>query len=46
MADLSGQIEQARKAGYSDAEIAGFLKQKEPKIAKALESGYQPQEIL
>jgi len=46
MADLSGQIEQARKAGYSDAEIAGFLKQKEPKVAKALESGYQPQEVL
>jgi hypothetical protein len=46
MADLSGQIEQARKVGYSDAEIAGFLKQKEPKVAKALESGYQPQEVL
>ena len=46
MADLSGQIEQARKAGYSDAEIVGFLKQKEPKVAKALESGYQPQEVL
>lgn len=46
MADFSGQIEQARKAGYSDAEIANFLKQKEPKVAKALESGYQPQEVL
>ena len=46
MADLSGQIEQARKAGYSDAEIVGFLKQKEPKVTKALESGYQPQEVL
>ncbi|NBT32894.1 MAG: hypothetical protein EBT13_13615 [Rhodobacteraceae bacterium] len=46
MADVQGQIEQARKAGYSDAEIADFLKQKDPKVAKALDSGYQPQEVL
>lgn len=46
MADFRDQINQARRAGYSDAEIVDFLKQKEPNVGKALESGYKPEEVL
>lgn len=46
MSDFRSQIEQARKAGYSDDEIVGYLKQSEPKVTKALESGYSPSEVL
>ena len=46
MADFRAQIEQARKAGYSDDEIVGYLKQSEPKVTTALESGYSPSEVL
>lgn len=46
MADFREQINQARRAGYSDAEIVDFLRQKEPNVGKALESGYKPEEVL
>lgn len=46
MADLREQINQARRAGYSDVEIADHLKQQDPNVSKALESGYKPEEIL
>ena len=46
MADFRDQINQARRAGYSDAEIVDFLKQREPNVGKALESGYKPEEVL
>jgi hypothetical protein len=46
MTDLRTQIEQARRAGYSDDEITGYLKQSNPNVVKALESGYSPQEVL
>lgn len=46
MADFRDQINQARRAGYSDAEIVDFLKQRDPNVGKALESGYKPEEVL
>lgn len=46
MADFRDQINQARRAGYSDAEIVDFLKQRDPNVSKALESGYAAQEVL
>lgn len=46
MADLREQINQARRAGYSDVEIADYLKQRDPNVGKALESGYKPEEVV
>jgi hypothetical protein len=47
MADqFRDQINTARRAGYSDDELIGYLKDKDPRISTALESGYQPTEIL
>ena len=46
MADFREQINQARRAGYSDAEIADFLKQRDSNVNKALQSGYKPEEVL
>ena len=46
MADLREQINSARRAGYSDSDIAGFLKQRDPNISKALESGYSAEEVM
>lgn len=46
VADFRDQINQARRAGYSDAEITEFLKQRDPNVGKALESGYKPEEVL
>lgn len=46
MADFREQINQARRAGYSDADIADFLRQRDPNVGKALESGYKPEEVL
>lgn len=43
---MKKQIEQARKAGYSDEEIASFLSEKNPKVSEALQSGYEPSEVL
>lgn len=47
MADnFRDQINTARRAGYTDAEIIGHLKAKDPKVAMALDEGYTPEEIL
>lgn len=49
MADLSAKIAQARKAGYSDAEIANYLGQDASvggKIATARKSGYSDSEVI
>lgn len=46
MADqFRDQINAARRAGYSDDEIVGYLKDKDPRVVKALEAGYKPAEI-
>lgn len=46
MADLREQINTARRAGYSDSEIADFLKQRDPNVNKALEAGYSPEDVM
>lgn len=47
---LSGQIQQARKSGYSDDEITSYLGKNHadlaPKIKQATDSGYKSAEIL
>ena len=40
------QINTARRAGYSDDELIGYLKDKDPRINDALGQGYKPAEIL
>jgi hypothetical protein len=40
------QINTARRAGYSDDDLIGFLKDKDPRVAQALTAGYAPTEIL
>lgn len=50
MADLSNQIQEAKKAGYSDDEIASFLGKSDPtlapKITQAKSAGYGSADIL
>lgn len=46
MADFRDQINSARRAGYSSAEIAEYLKQSDPRVGTALDSGYSPDEVL
>lgn len=47
MADqFRDQINTARRAGYSDDELIGYLKDKDPRISDALGQGYKPAEIL
>lgn len=47
MADeFRDQINAARRAGYTDDEIVGYLKDKDPRVSKALEAGYKPVEIV
>jgi len=47
MADqFRDQINTARRAGYSDDELIGFLKDKDPRVTQALTAGYAPAEIL
>lgn len=47
MADqFRDQINAARRAGYTDDEIASYLKDKEPRVGKALAAGYKPSEIV
>lgn len=46
MADqFRDQINAARRAGYSDDEIVGYLKDKDFRVTQALEAGYKPAEI-
>jgi hypothetical protein len=40
------QINTARRAGYSDDELIGYLKDKDPRVTQALDAGYKPVEIL
>ena len=40
------QINTARRAGYSDDELIGYLKDKDPRVTQALDSGYKPGEIF
>jgi hypothetical protein len=44
--DFRNQVNTARRAGYSDADIIGFLNQQDARIGQAMESGYDPSEIL
>lgn len=46
MADLRAQIEAARSAGYSDAEIATFLAGRDQRVKQALDAQYSPAEVL
>lgn len=47
MADqFRDQINTARRAGYSDDELVGYLKDKDPRITQALDAGYKPNEIM
>lgn len=47
MADnFRNQINTARRQGYSDDEIVGYLKGKDPRVTQALEAGYKPTEIV
>ena len=47
MADqFRDQINTARRAGYSDEELVGYLKEKDPRVTEALSAGYKPAEIL
>ena len=47
MADeFRDQINTARRAGYTDDDIVNYLKDKDPRVVKALEAGYKPIEIV
>lgn len=47
MADqFRDQINAARRAGYKDDELVGYLKDKDPRIGEALGQGYGAKEIL
>jgi len=47
MADqFRDQINTARRAGYSDDELIGYLKGKDSRVTEALNQGYRPNEIL
>lgn len=47
MADqFRDQINTARRAGYSDDELVGYLKEKDPRVTEALGQGYKPSDIL
>jgi hypothetical protein len=47
MADnFRDQINTARRQGYSDDEIVGYLKGKDPRVTQAIEAGYKPTEIV
>jgi hypothetical protein len=47
MADnFRNQINTARRQGYSDDEIVGYLKGKDSRVTQALEAGYKPTEIV
>jgi hypothetical protein len=47
MADqFRDQINAARRAGYKDDELVGYLKDKDPRVSEALGQGYAAKEIL
>lgn len=47
MADnFRNRINTARRQGYSDDEIVGYLKDKDPRVAQALQEGFKPTEIV
>ena len=47
MADqFRDQINAARRAGYKDDELVGYLKDKDPRVGEALKQNYSPKEIL
>jgi hypothetical protein len=47
MADqFRNQVNTARRAGYTDDQLIGYLKDKDPRITQALDAGYKPNEIL
>lgn len=43
---ISQKIQKARKSGYSDQEITGFLSEKDPRISQAIEAGHDPKDVL
>jgi len=47
MADqFRDQINTARRAGYTDDQLIGYLRDKDPRVTQALDAGYKPNEIL
>jgi hypothetical protein len=46
MADIRDQVNQARRAGYSEREIAEFVASQDSRVKEALSEGYSPDEIM
>lgn len=46
MPDRAQQIAQARRAGYSEAQIIEHLAAKDPQVKQAVDAGYKPAEII
>jgi hypothetical protein len=44
--DYKAKIREARRNGYSDAEIIAYLASTDPKVKEAIDSGYKPSEII
>jgi hypothetical protein len=44
--DYKTKIREARRNGYSDAEIIAYLVKTDPKVKEAIDSGYKPSEII
>jgi hypothetical protein len=44
--DYKEKIREARRNGYSDAEIIKYLAATDPKVKEAVDSGYKPTEII
>lgn len=44
--ELRDQVNQARRANFSDEDIIKFLADKDPRVAEALQSNYSPSAIL
>lgn len=44
--ELRDQVNQARRANFSDEDIVKFLADKDPRVAEALQSNYSPSAIL
>jgi len=46
MADIRDQVNQARRAGYSEKEIADFISASDPRVKEAISEGYSPDEVM
>jgi len=46
MADIREQVNQARRAGYTEQEIANFLSAQDPRVKEAISEGYSADEVM